>query len=209
MTNKDKIEITLDFINELFPNAKCELVFHKDYELVIAVMLSAQTTDKSVNKVTEILFSKYDTLEKLKDAPIEDIENIIRPIGLTKAKSKHVKEISNEIYNRGGYIPNDENYLLSLPGVGVKTKNVVLAELYQAPFIAVDTHVERVSKRLGFANQKDSPIEVEFKLEKLIDKSKRVKAHHQFIHFGRYFCLAKKPHCEACKLKSFCKDYLK
>ncbi len=207
MTKIEKMNQTLEFVFSLFPNAKCELNYTKDYELVIAVMLSAQTTDKSVNKVTPILFSKYDSLEKIANANIKDIEDIIKTIGLYKEKAKRVKEIANYIYTHGGVVPCDEKYLLSMPGVGNKTKNVVMAELYNYPVIAVDTHILRISKRLGFALDKDGPDEVEEKLEKLIEKDKRVKTHHALIHFGRYFCLAKNPHCEDCKLTNICKYF--
>ena len=207
MTKIEKMNQTLEFVFSLFPNARCELNYTKDYELVIAVMLSAQTTDKSVNKVTPILFSKYDSLEKLSNAELKDIEDIIKSIGLYKEKAKRVKEIATYIYTHGGKVPCDEKYLLSMPGVGNKTKNVVLAELYNYPVIAVDTHILRISKRLGFALDKDGPDEVEAKLEKLIEKDKRVKTHHALIHFGRYFCLAKNPHCEDCKLTNICKYF--
>ncbi len=207
MTKIEKMNQTLEFVFSLFPNAKCELNYSKDYELVIAVMLSAQTTDKSVNNVTKILFSKYPSLESLKDAKLSEIETIIKSIGLYKEKAKRVHEIANEIYKRGGSVPNSDEFLLTLPGVGNKTKNVVLAELYNVPNIAVDTHILRISKRLGFALEKDNPDQVQQKLEKLIDKEKRVKTHHGLIHFGRYFCLAKKPKCDECKLTSFCKYF--
>lgn len=207
MNKKEKMNQTLEFVFSLFPNAKCELNYQKDYELVIAVMLSAQTTDKSVNKVTEVLFKKYDSLEKLNNASLEDIEQIIKSIGLYKEKAKRVKAIASYIYSHGGYVPNDPNYLLNMPGVGNKTKNVVLAELYNVPRIAVDTHVLRISSRLGFVKEGTLPDEVEEELEKYIDETKRVKAHHSLIHFGRYFCTARNPKCAECKLTNICKFF--
>lgn len=196
----------LEYLDELFPNPVCELEYDKDYELLIAIMLSAQTTDKRVNKVTKILFNKYKTLEELKNADIEDIENIIRELGNFRKKSIYVKEIAkNLLENWQGFVPNDRIFLESLSGVGRKTVNVFLGIIYNEPTIAVDTHVERVSKRLNLAKTNDSVLEVEKKLMKKIPEERRNKAHHQLVLFGRYHCKALKPNCEECKLKNICK----
>ena len=201
----DKI---LNYMQELFPNAHCELTYHKDYELLIAIMLSAQTTDKSVNKVTKVLFNKYKTLEELNNAKIEDIENIIKELGTFKKKSVFIKEIANSLLKDcNGIVSNNREYLETLPGVGRKTTNVFLSEYYRIPSIAVDTHVERVSKRLQLASYTDSPKQVEEKLMIKIPKSNWIKAHHQFIFFGRYHCKAVKPNCTNCKLKDRCIYY--
>ena len=201
--NKDLI---MNYLDELYPNAKCELEYSKDYEFLIAVMLSAQTTDKSVNNVTRILFKKYDTLEKLKDADINDIANIIRPIGNFNKKSVFIKEIATYIYNEcDGVVPNDINELIKMPGVGIKTCNVVLSNLFDYPAIAVDTHVSRISKRLKLAKDGDEPLVIEKKLEKYFPKERWSKLHHQLIWFGRYKCKAIKPLCDDCKLKEICK----
>ena len=198
----------LNYLDELYPNAYCELNYTKDYELLIAIVLSAQTTDKRVNKVTPILFSKYKTLEQLAASPIEDIENIIREIGTFKKKSIFIKEIAKSLVeDHNGIVPNDRKYLETLPGVGRKTTNVFLAEYYKVPAIAVDTHVERVSKRLKLCKQNATVKEVENSLMKKIPKERWIKTHHQFIFFGRYHCKAIKPDCENCKLQEKCKYY--
>ena len=198
----------LNYLDELYPNAYCELNYNKDYELLIAIVLSAQTTDKRVNKVTPVLFTKYKTLEELANANLEDIENIIKEIGTYKKKSIFIKEIAKSLvrdYN--GTVPNDRKYLETLPGVGRKTTNVFLSEYYKVPSIAVDTHVERVSKRLKLCKQNATVNEVEASLTKKIPKERWIKIHHQLIFFGRYHCKAMKPNCDSCKLQKICKYY--
>jgi len=205
-----KMNEIIEYLDELIPDAKCELNYTKDYELLIAVMLSAQTTDKRVNMVTKVLFKKYPTLETLKEADINDIINIIRPIGTFRKKALNIKSIANSlIENTGGIVPNDRNFLESLSGVGRKTTNVVLSNLYNEPCIAVDTHVARVSKRLGLAYSKDDILTIEKKLTKKIPKEKLNRMHHQLVLFGRYYCKAMKPECSGCKLKNICKYYKK
>ena len=200
----------VNYLDELFPNPRCELNYNKDYELLIAVMLSAQTTDNRVNMVTEILFNKYNTLELLSNADINDIINIIRPIGTFNKKAKNIISISKSlIHDCNGIVPNDRNYLESLPGVGRKTTNVVLANLYNEPCIAVDTHVSRVSKRLNLAKENDDVLTIEKKLNKKFDKETLGRLHHQLVLFGRYYCKAKNPLCDNCKLKNMCKYYKK
>ena len=171
-----------EYFNELNPNPKIELNYEKDYELLIAVMLSAQSTDKRVNEVTKILFSKYPTLLDLSNAEIKDIENIIRPVGTFTRKSNYVLSISKELLKVGGIVPNDREFLESLSGVGRKTTNVVLSVLFNEPYMAVDTHIERVSKRLGFAKKDDTVYEVEQKLYKVIPNDDMYKIHHQMYH---------------------------
>lgn len=149
-----KIERIFDFLDQRFPNAHCELNYSKDYELLIAVVLSAQATDKSVNLVTKNLFSSYPTLLSLANAKVEDIEKIIHSVGLSRTKSKNVVLLANELVDRfDGKVPSDRKDLMSLPGVGRKTANVVRIEYFKIPEIPVDTHVERVSKRLGLAKE--------------------------------------------------------
>lgn len=195
----------MEYLDDLYPNANCELNYQKDYELLLAVMLSAQTTDKQVNKVTTILFEKYSTLEKLAKASIEDIMKIIKPIGTYRKKSKNIIEIANRlIKEKKGLVPNDRIFLESLPGVGRKTTNVVLSNLFNEPVLAVDTHLKRVSIRLGFANASDDVYTIEKKLTKIIPKDKIRKFHHQLIFFGRYHCQTRKPNCSNCKLKEIC-----
>ena len=192
-----------EYLDELIPNPKCELNYNKDYELLLAVMLSAQTTDKRVNQVTEVLFKKYPTIESLAESDINDIEKIIKPIGTYHIKAKNVIEITKKLQEKP--ITNNRDYLESLPGVGRKTTNVVLSELYNEPYLAVDTHITRVAKRLRFANKDDDVLTIEKKLMKKIPKDNVRKIHHQLIFFGRYHCKAIKPNCENCKLIQYCK----
>ncbi len=201
-----KMNNLIDYLDELFPNPKCELEYTKDYELLIAVMLSAQTTDKRVNSVTNILFKKYDSLESLANANINDLIDIIRPIGTFRKKAQNIIDISSKLLDIG-YVPNDRKFLESLHGVGRKTTNVVLSILYNEPCIAVDTHVARISKRLGLANKKDDVLEIEKKLTKKFNNYNLSKIHHQLVFFGRYHCKAIKPNCLNCKVKDICKEY--
>lgn len=200
------IKRLLEYLEELYPNAICELDYTKDYELLLAIVMSAQTTDKRVNEVNKILFKKYDSLEKLSSANLKDIERIIKPIGTYKKKSIFIKEIATKLANDNiQIIPNDRRYLESLPGVGRKTASVFLSVIYNVPAIAVDTHVERVSKRLSLAKENDSVLEVEQKLMKKIPKGIWSKVHHQLVFFGRYKCRSINPDCTSCKLKEYCK----
>lgn len=204
----NKVQLIEDYLNEILPDAGCELNYTKDYELLIAVVLSAQTTDRRVNQVTEVLFKKYNSLERLRDADVEDIKKIIRSIGTYNKKSEFIIEIANYLINNcNGKVPDDRKTLESIPGVGRKTANVILSTLFDIPAIAVDTHVERTSKRLGLAKESDNVLEVEQKLMKKFKKENWSKRHHQLIHFGRYYCLARNPKCEECNLKDICKYY--
>lgn len=200
----------LEYLDILFPNPKCELEYNKDYELLIAIVLSAQTTDKRVNKVTKVLFSKYPSLLELSNANISDIEIIIREIGTYKRKSIYVHDIAKYfVDNNLNYVPNDRKLLESLPGVGRKTVNVFLSTIYNEPEIGVDTHVSRVCKRLNIAHDNDSVRVIEGKLRKKVPIELRGRIHHQLVLFGRYYCKAIKPECSNCKLKEICKYYKK
>ena len=191
-------------MDKLFIDPKCELLYTKDYELLLAVMLSAQTTDKRVNMVTVPLFKKYDTLEKLSTLTIEEISEEIKTIGMFKTKAKNFKGIVEAIIEFGGYVPNDREFLESLPGVGRKTANVVLANIYDEPCFAVDTHVNRISKRLGIANESDDVSVVEEKLMKYFPKENWSRLHHQLVLFGRYKCKSKNPECNDCPFNGYC-----
>lgn len=194
-------------INEFdkhFNDPKCELEYTKDYELLLSVMLSAQTTDKSVNMVTRELYKKYDTLDKLDTLTLDEIDNYIRSIGLHKTKSKYFKEIVTKI-KEIGYVPNDREFLESLSGVGRKTASVVLGILFDIPSFAVDTHVYRVSKRLGITTMKDDVLKTEIKLKKYFDEDEWNKINSQMVLFGRYICTSKNPKCDKCHLKNICK----
>ena len=204
-----KINEILSGLDKMIENPRCELNYKKDYELLIATVLSAQCTDARVNKVTKVLWSKYD-LKSLSNAKKSDIEKIIYSCGNYKKKSEYIRNIAkNLLKDYDGKVPNDREYLESLSGVGRKTVNVVLSNIYNEPLIAVDTHVDRVSKRLGLANDKDNVLQVENKLMKKIPKSLWSRTHHQLVLFGRYICKSKKPNCDECLLTSYCKYYKK
>ena len=201
-----KTNIIMDYLDELFPNPKCELIYFNDYSLLIAIVLSAQCTDKRVNMVTPILFNKYKSLEELSNASLKDLEDIIRSIGSFRKKSIYIKEISKTLLkDYDGKVPTNKKDLEELPGVGGKTANVFLSEFYNYPYIAVDTHVERVSKRLKLAYIKDNVKVVEKKLMKKFPKDRWARLHLQLVLFGRYHCKAIKPECSNCKLKELCR----
>ena len=206
MNKKVAIEV-IKKLKEYYPEAMCSLAFKTPFQMAIAVILSAQCTDARVNMVTKKLFTKYDIFS-LATANIEDIKKIIKPVGTFTRKSLYIKEIAIRLvkdYN--GTVPNDRKYLESLPGVGRKTCNVVLSNIYNVPAIAVDTHVDRVSKRLGLAKSKDDVYTIEKKLMKKVPKDKWSRTHHQLVLFGRYICKAKRPLCSECLLKEECKEY--
>lgn len=188
----------------MIPNAVCELNYNKDYELLIATVLSAQTTDKRVNIVTKELFAQYDIFG-LANADIVDIMKIIKPVGTYNRKAQYIIDIAKSlVLNYNGIVPNDRKYLESLPGVGRKTCNVVLSNLFNVPAIAVDTHVARVSKRIGFAKPIDDVKVIERKLMRKIPKNRWGRVHHQMVLFGRYICKAKNPDCQKCKINEYC-----
>ena len=182
--NKEKTGRVLDYFEELFPNAYCELNHETDFQLLVAVMLSAQTTDKKVNQLTETLFKKYPTVEAVSQASISELEQDIKTIGLYRNKAKNLLAMSKVLIEEfNGKVPSVQKELESLPGVGRKTANVVRSVAFDIPAFAVDTHVERISKRLGFAKKEDSVLTVEKKLCSSIDRSRWNKSHHQFIFF--------------------------
>lgn len=194
-----------DILDEIVPNPKCTLEYNHDYELLIATLLSAQCTDERVNKVTKVLFEKYDIFALSKLSP-DDIIDIIRPCGNMNKKSKYIIDIARKLVsNYEGHVPNNREFLESLPGVGRKTANVVLGNIYNEPTFAVDTHVERVSKRLGFAEPEDDVLTVENKLMQIFPKEKWVYLHHQLLLFGKHTCLSRNPLCQNCKMKKYCK----
>lgn len=201
---KKNILLINNYLDELIPNPICELNYQKDYELVIAVMLSAQTTDKGVNKVTSILFQKYNSLEKLAGSNIEDIKEIIKPIGNYNKKANNIIEISKILINKyNKQVPKTYEELEVLPGIGRKSANVIRSEIYKIPSFAVDTHVIRVTNRLGLVKTKD-PVIIEKELEKIFKKRDWIRKHQQLVLFGRYYCKAKNPDCQNCKLMNIC-----
>lgn len=206
----EKDALIQSYLDEILKDARCALVFSNPFECLCAVMLSAQTTDKSVNEVTPLLFEKYPDAFALAKADIKDVEAIIKTLGLFHNKAKNLIGLSKALVSEyEGIIPQDKKALTALPGVGIKTANVVLAECYGVPAIAVDTHLSRVSKRLGLAKDDDEPIQIEAKLEKRFPKENWIKLHHQFIWFGRLYCKALSPNCENCKLTGICRYFKK
>ena len=200
----DKTRI-ISILDEIIPDPKCSLNYKKDYELLIAVMLSAQCTDERVNQVTPDLFGKYDIFS-LVDANQEDICNIIRPCGNMNKKSGYIKEIARRLVTEyEGHVPNNREFLESLPGVGRKTTNVLLSNLFEEQAFAVDTHVERVAKRLGLANSNDDVLEVEKKLCAFFENESYLRLHHQLLLFGRHHCTSRNPKCQNCPFKEICK----
>ncbi len=192
-------------LNELFPDARCELNHKNDFELLVAVVLSAQTTDERVNSVTPELFAKYPDAKALSEADLKDVEKIIRPIGLYHNKAINIIALSKALCkDYEGIVPSERKQLEALPGVGRKTANVILSNCFDVPAFAVDTHVSRVSKRLRIADEEDDVKTIEEKLMNLFPEECWGKLHHQFIFFGRYKCKAAKPDCEGCPFSSFC-----
>ncbi|KHD84519.1 endonuclease III [Heyndrickxia ginsengihumi] len=207
MLNKQQIRYCLDEMGKMFPDAHCELNHSNPFELVIAVALSAQCTDALVNKVTKDLFQKYKTPDDYVAVPLEELQEDIRSIGLYRNKAKNIQKLCQMLidqYDRK--VPNDRDELIKLPGVGRKTANVVVSVAFGTPAIAVDTHVERVSKRLGFCRYKDSVLEVEKTLMKKIPKDEWSITHHRMIFFGRYHCKAQNPQCDICPLLDICRE---
>ncbi len=207
LTKKQIIEEVLVEMNKMFPDSHCELIHDNPFELTIAVLLSAQCTDVLVNKVTQDLFQKYKTPNDYLAVSLEELENDIKKIGLYRNKAKNIQKLCQVLLTEyGGEIPKERDELVKLAGVGRKTANVVLSVAFGVPAIAVDTHVERVSKRLGICKWKDSVLEVETTLMQKIPKQLWSDTHHRFIFFGRYHCKAQKPQCEICPLLHLCRE---
>ncbi|ADC51182.1 MULTISPECIES: endonuclease III [Alkalihalophilus] len=206
LSKKQTIEV-LDIIAEMYPDAECELTHSNPFELLIAVVLSAQCTDALVNKVTPGLFAKYKQPEDYIAAPLEELEEDIRRIGLFRSKAKNIKKLSQSLVEQyNGEVPKDRDELVKLAGVGRKTANVVTSVAFGVPAIAVDTHVERVSKRLGICRWKDNVNVVEQTLMKKIPIELWSDSHHRLIFFGRYHCKAQSPKCETCPLLDRCRE---
>ena len=204
MMMKSNVNAILEKLDLMIPNPKCELEYSKPYELLMATVLSAQCTDSRVNKVTKVLWDHF-TLATLASASIKEVERIIYPVGTYHNKAHYLIDIANRlIKDHNGEVPNDFNYLVTLPGVGRKTANVVLSNIYDRPAIAVDTHVYRTSHRLGLVPKNKNVYETEQYLMKVIPQDKWSRLHHQLVLLGRYTCKAKNPLCENCLLKEYC-----
>jgi endonuclease III len=205
--NKKNVRRILDTLKEMFPDAHCELNHSNPFELLIAVVLSAQSTDKKVNEVTQSLFQKYKTPQDYIHVPLEELEHDIKHIGLYRNKAKNIQALCRTlIEEHNGEVPQTLEELTKLAGVGRKTANVVVSNAFGVAAIAVDTHVERVSKRLGLCKWDDSVLEVEHTLMKLVPKEEWTQTHHRLIFFGRYHCKAQRPACESCPLSDICRE---
>ncbi|WP_411953305.1 endonuclease III [Alkalibacillus sp. S2W] len=207
MLTKKDIRYVLDTLQDMYPDADCELDHENELELLIAVVLSAQATDALVNKVTPDLFAKYKTPEDYINVSLEQLQHDIKRIGLYRNKAKNIRKLCTDLIEKhDGEVPNSYESLINLAGVGRKTANVVMSVAFGMPAIAVDTHVERVSKRLGLCRWKDSVLEVEKTLMRKIPEEEWSATHHRMIFFGRYHCQAKTPHCPECPLLSVCRE---
>ena len=208
MTKKELAYLVNENLDIMYKDAKCGLNYSNMFELIVAVSLSAQTTDISVNKVTPYLFSKYPSPFEMQKAEIKDIENIIRSIGLYKNKAKNLIMLSKELIEKyNGEVPSTMEELQSLSGVGYKTASVVLVEGFKIPAFPVDTHISRITKRIGLVKDSLDPTQISISLMKLYDKSLYHKLHHQMIYLGRYTCKSQRPNCDECLMKTFCKYY--
>lgn len=207
MLTKTEWQYCLEEIDTMFPDAHCELVHENAFELVVATLLSAQCTDVLVNRVTAELFKKYRTPEDYLEVPIEELQQDIRSIGLYRNKAKNIQALSLMLLTQfGGEVPEDRDVLTTLPGVGRKTANVVVSNAFGVPALAVDTHVERVAKRLAMNRWKDSVLAVEEKIMRWTPRERWTQTHHQLIFFGRYHCKAQRPNCPECPLLSVCRE---
>lgn len=199
-----QVEEILNQLEVMYPEAECALHFGTLFQLLVAVVLSAQTTDKSVNVVTEELFKKFPDAESLSKVPEEELAQMIKRIGMYKTKSKNVSALCKELVSQyGGNVPKDYEQLIKLPGVGRKTANVVLSVGFGEQRIAVDTHVFRVSNRIGLVDEKDV-LKTELSLMKVIPEHRWSKSHHSLIFHGRNCCIARKPKCEECGIEKWC-----
>ncbi len=204
MGGKKDLVPFMEYLKELFPDAVCELTYNSPFQLLVATILSAQCTDKQVNKVTPVLFEKYPDANSMAKASIENIEEIIHSTGFYKNKAKNIKNMACELVeNHAGCVPDNMEELVKLSGVGRKTANVVLGNVFQVPGIVVDTHVKRITNRYGLTKNTD-PEKIEKDLMKIFPKEKWTMLSHQLVLFGRYFCMAKNPKCDECKIISFC-----
>ncbi len=207
MLNETEIRAVLDGLAEAYPDADCALHFQTPYQLLAAVMLSAQTTDKKVNEVTEHLFRDYPEAKDMIRIPEEELQQILRPIGFYRNKASHLLELSRMLVEQyDGVVPEDQALLEKLPGIGRKSANVVMSVAFGHPRIAVDTHVFRVSNRIGLADEKDV-LKTEQTLMKVIPEAEWTRNHHRLIWHGRRVCHARKPECGSCPVAAYCLWY--
>lgn len=208
MTKKERYAFVIDWFQRNMPNAETELHYTNPYELLVAVILSAQCTDKRVNMVTPALFEKYPNPQTLAKAEFEDVEPFIRSVTFANNKTKHLIGMANMLMDDfGGEVPDSIEELVKLPGVGRKTANVIVSVVFEKPGMAVDTHVFRVSARIGLTTNAKTPLQTEQQLVANIPQDLLAIAHHWIILHGRYICVARKPKCPECGLKAACKFY--
>ncbi len=208
MKKKERFEHVLNYFSIHQPDAVTELSYTDPYELLVAVILSAQCTDKRVNRITPAFFSRFPEPESLAEALHEEVYELIKSCSYPNNKSRSLIGMANALINQfGGVVPDEVNELVKLPGVGRKTANVIASVIYSKPALAVDTHVFRVAARIGLTTNARTPLEAEKQLLKYIPEHQVAIAHHWLILHGRYVCLARKPRCEACPLSAFCKYY--
>lgn len=204
MTKKQKAALAVERLKEEYPDAICSLDSKSDFELLVAVRLSAQCTDARVNTVTPILFEKYKTIEDFAAADVADVEEIVRPCGFFRTKAKDIVAMANEILERfGGKVPDNIEDLTSLPGVGRKTANLICGDIYGKPAVVADTHLIRISNLLGLADSKD-PYKVEMQLKKILPPEESNDFCHRCVLHGRAVCIARRPKCDACCMADFC-----
>ena len=208
MTRKERYQYFIDYFSKHQPDAETELLYDNPYQLLVAVILSAQCTDKRVNLTTPALFKKYPTAQKLADADLAEVFELIRSISYPNNKAKHLIGMAQMLVNDfNNTVPSDLNELMKLPGVGRKTANVISSVVYNQPAMAVDTHVFRVAARIGLTVNAKTPLQTEEQLVKYIPEKYIAVAHHWLILHGRYTCIARTPKCNECKLSGFCKSY--
>lgn len=208
MTKKERYAGIIEYFLQNNPNAETELHYHNPFELLVAVILSAQCTDKRVNMITPDLLHAFPTAQKMSETTEDEIFEYIKSVSYPRNKSKHLLGMAQRLVNEyGGEVPEDYDALLSLPGVGRKTANVMASVIWNKPKMAVDTHVFRVSNRIGLTNNSRTPLETEKELTKNIPEEYIPLAHHWLILHGRYICTARSPKCEACGIAQFCKEW--
>lgn len=200
----NQVKKIIELLKIEFPDIRCDLSHEKDYELLFAARLSAQCTDKRVNEVTKILYEKYKTLEEIANCDLSDLEEIVHPCGVYKMKAKNIRDAANMLLGQyGGGVPDTMEELLKLPGVGRKTANLILGDIYGKPAVVADTHCIRISNRLGLCDSKD-PLKVELRLKEVIPPEEQNDLCHRFVWHGRKTCDARRPLCDVCTLQSCC-----
>jgi endonuclease-3 len=210
MTRKERFEKFIAYFSTHQPNAETELLYDDPYQLLVAVILSAQCTDKRVNMTTPALFKKFPTVKKLSEADFDDLFSLIKSISYPSNKSKHLIGMAQMVVNDfGGEVPSSMDELMKLPGVGRKTANVISSVVFNQPSMAVDTHVFRVAARLGLTVNAKTPLQTEEQLVKFIPQKYLSVAHHWLILHGRYICVARNPKCTICPINDFCKSFKK